>query len=328
MPASLTLNDGMVTNWAPYFHRDGSLRRGVIVNLECQICAEPLAIGHRADSDHEQYTVLYCGHVIGLQCMRRWVREQSTCPICRKDLEHPGCEHVALVGFEHGADYNIHNPQFTILGHGAELESLCMVCDGRAPAQDTSVLNDESEPDQRSLQGNFTTFSDANTWRTLNSRDVYTPEDLERTEAMIVQAVFNMSFQETGHENAHTVDSHGHHDHNDQRHQRRHGHISSRTSNNTHRQRHDHRHGHRGRTSDRARVLLHDQVYRLPEQVMELPQFISHPYHQSVSHNSQNPRFIHPFARRESQPEFSFTPPFGLDVEREMQPRGATSRTP
>ncbi|KAJ8245441.1 hypothetical protein GJAV_G00270790 [Gymnothorax javanicus] len=56
---------------------------------ECQICCSSYAEG-------EQLRMLPCLHDYHVQCIDRWLKESSTCPICRVDVSEGGCLKEAL----------------------------------------------------------------------------------------------------------------------------------------------------------------------------------------------------------------------------------------
>ncbi|KAI1266822.1 hypothetical protein F5Y18DRAFT_425370 [Xylariaceae sp. FL1019] len=221
---TLTLDDCMVTNWSPYFHSNGTLRQRVLVDLDCQICSRPLAVGRRADKDHERYTVGLCGHVLGLDCMRKWVREdKSTCPVCRRNLGHSRCKHTALPAFEGGAEFNIHNPLYDILSPPTELNPLCVICDGSVQG---TALSDESDgsdefdtdPEQIAVHnpqgpaGLHIIYQNATTRQVINSRHEYGEANLERNRDTLTQDMRHLSLRDAGHSHArHSDDNHSHH---------------------------------------------------------------------------------------------------------------------
>ncbi|KAI0164685.1 hypothetical protein GGR57DRAFT_497561 [Xylariaceae sp. FL1272] len=240
MSTALTLDDALVTNWGPYYHSNGTLRARVTVALDCQICSTPLAIDHAADDGHESYTVLLCGHALGVRCMRRWVAENPTCPICRKNLEHPGCEHVALPEFEQGAGYNVHDPPFGVVGPTDELNFLCVVCDGsvqvRDPSDQVPELEHYTSRANRQPSGELTTFLDPNSWQEPDIQPVhdYELQDTENTEEVMVQEIMSLSLRDQDAT------------HSDHRRQNS-GEVST-----SHRD--DHRHGHSRASSDSDEV--------------------------------------------------------------------------
>ncbi|KAI1266823.1 hypothetical protein F5Y18DRAFT_444643 [Xylariaceae sp. FL1019] len=215
MPRNQILDDSLVTNWKPYFHRDGTLRRRATVRLDCQICTKPLAVDHRADGNYERYTVLCCGHVVGLDCMRRWVHQSPTCPICRKNLEHRECKHIALAAFEYRANFNIHRPPYGTLDQFEELNERCIACNGNVTGD--MIIYDESDDESgddvneetehntqqgsRAPPGQSRTYHDHNIWPATDNQLVYDGAELETIENMMINEVMALSLQEVRQDN-------------------------------------------------------------------------------------------------------------------------------
>ncbi|KAI1266824.1 hypothetical protein F5Y18DRAFT_425374 [Xylariaceae sp. FL1019] len=310
MSADMTLEDALVTNWGRFFHGNGTLRPRVTVALDCQICSTPLAIDHAADDGHEAYTVLLCGHAIGVRCMRRWVAENPTCPICRKRLKHPGCGHVGLPIFEHRAGYNIHHPPFGVIGPSDGLNLLCVVCDGRVQAGNLSdqvpELEQSASQAMQGPAGESNILLGDSPWQVLDGRPLYELYDAESTEEALVQDVMNLSLrdqvarmpqasadrhQDTNSRRSNESLSGRRHDH------RRHPGESSTGH------RYQHRHGHSRASSDSDEV----EPITPPRRNSGAPELYSHTHHDHRSRLRDRSPLVAPIERFGEE---SFTGPY------------------
>ncbi|KAI1259168.1 hypothetical protein F5Y18DRAFT_443738 [Xylariaceae sp. FL1019] len=192
MSANSTLDDALVTNWAPYFQRNGTIRPDVTVGLDCQVCGTALAIDHAADNDHESYTVLLCGHVNGVGCIRTWTAENPTCPVCRKNLQHQDCRHVSMPAFEHGAGYNIHDPPFQVLGPNDHLSALCVECDRSRQPRDVSNRAPGLGANLEAA-GEFTEFLNDDPWGIADNQRVRELQGDQSIEDLLIQDAMNRS---------------------------------------------------------------------------------------------------------------------------------------
>ena len=52
---------------------------------DCHICLEKVTRGEKDDQSAE----LPCGHAFDKQCLREWLKEHDSCPVCREKLDAP-----------------------------------------------------------------------------------------------------------------------------------------------------------------------------------------------------------------------------------------------
>jgi hypothetical protein len=72
-------------------------RSGSHAKLSCTICHETINAVRPDGSTETQYS-LPCSHVFGSICILRWLHNSThqDCPICRRQMIHPGCGHLIM----------------------------------------------------------------------------------------------------------------------------------------------------------------------------------------------------------------------------------------
>jgi hypothetical protein len=76
----------------------------------CCICYHPYSFDPM-DPEAEEPVQLVCGHVFGATCIEKWVRTNSTCPLCRAELKSQSIidEEAALEAFSYHDDFSWHD---------------------------------------------------------------------------------------------------------------------------------------------------------------------------------------------------------------------------
>ncbi|WQF76743.1 Putative Zinc finger, RING-type [Colletotrichum destructivum] len=88
--------------------------KSIKIDIPCIICGDDTIVvgqlhwdnypSHRNDDKKEVPVILWCGHIIGDECLARWKKirseagEPHNCPVCRQSLECSTCE-APLVGW-------------------------------------------------------------------------------------------------------------------------------------------------------------------------------------------------------------------------------------
>ncbi|KAI1740052.1 hypothetical protein F4680DRAFT_465843 [Xylaria scruposa] len=123
------VDDNYLPSLLSYFNPDGQLQQGVNLSIECGICKAGLAITQPADKDHEEFTMLPCGHIFCYSCMTRWFEQKANCPQCRKNMKHGLCRHiVAIQAMQGGPNFNIHRDLEPKL---CKVDNMCTDCHQR-----------------------------------------------------------------------------------------------------------------------------------------------------------------------------------------------------
>ncbi|RIA96346.1 hypothetical protein C1645_673826, partial [Glomus cerebriforme] len=51
----------------------------------CPICLEHFSLS--TEQEHDPVRQMPCGHVFCESCLFQWLRQNNTCPLCRKEIE-------------------------------------------------------------------------------------------------------------------------------------------------------------------------------------------------------------------------------------------------